>query len=462
LWVCLLSAWACGCSERESKKSVERPPKVESSAVSGLTGPAGPASDETRAGAEKAGSWLNKGQDDRDRTPLVQPDQTLVRPQGDSDKLAAGAVRPREKGRVKPPARGCAVVYEQPTRVWPAPGPVALAAVGDRFVAAGYWRDDKEERVYVVRVSPGSLPQPLTTLRLKTPHPGERAQRPGMAARDISAVTLAITDGSGEVLVGAVPVDRPSAAAALRRIGSEADTRFSPAVSHVAGLAAVAFSVGTTPMRTMLALLDAGGRVRAFHDVTPQAMGATAPVFVDGLTPPVLLVLDAHQGYSPLLRVALSPDGTPAKAEVVVPLKMIAGGVQLAAARGANGTFVAYTAIGNAATSAVGLLPISPKPGQVQALVPGTGYGPLHVAAVSAPGATVFAADAPIGKGGKEEREVQVRIVDANGLGPVTVVRGPEGTAFGATLARGKNGTVAVGFSDGEAVWVQFLRCDDG
>ena len=49
-----------------------------------------------------------------------------------------------------------------------------------------------------------------------------------------------------------------------------------------------------------------------------------------------------------------------------------------------------YTALGSAATSAVGLLRIEPDTGPVRALVPGIGYARLQVDAASAPGALLF------------------------------------------------------------------------
>ena len=88
-----------------------------------------------------------------------------------------------------------------------------------------------------------------------------------------------------------------------------------------------------------------------------------------------------------------------------------------------------FTALGSAATSAVGLLRIEPGTGPVQALVRGTGYGRLQVDAAAGPRALVFAADAPRQKGARDEREVRVRQVDDRGMGPQLVLRGPDGTA---------------------------------
>lgn len=380
---------------------------------------------------------------------------------GEPDKQPEAPGEDRASSTGQPSRRRCSLRGEQARRVWPTPAPVTIEAAIGRFVVAGYSRTKDEERVFVVGIAPGKRARPLTTVRLEKAHPGLRVAPPGMSVRDGVRALLAVSDGSGDVLVGAMPLDRATAGLELARIGAGADTRFSPAVTHLSGLSAVAWSVGTTPMRTQVALLDPGGRVMAIHDVTPEGMGASAPAFVDGSEFPLLLALDAHEGYSPLLRIPFSATGVPAQAEVVIPLNLIATPPRLAAARASFGVFVGYTALGSAATSAVGLLRIEPETGPVRALVPGTGYGRLQVDAVAGLRALLFAADAPLQKGDKRPGEIRVRVVDDRGMGPVLPVRGPDGTAEGPALAYGDDGTVALAFSTPSGVYVHWLACDD-
>jgi len=190
-------------------------------------------------------------------------------------------------------------------------------------------------------------------------------------------------------------------------------------------------------------------------------MGAAAPVFVDGLSPPVLLVVDARHGYSPLIRVPISSDGTPGRAKVVVPVSMVATPVELAAAHNQLGTYVGYTAVGRAATSAVGLIQIEPTTGSPSPLIPGTGYGQLRVASAVAPKALIFAADAPLKRSKSGQLEIHVHLIDAQGLGPKSVINGLDGTASRVKIARNQTGVVAVVYSGLTGIYVSWLRCDD-
>jgi hypothetical protein len=362
----------------------------------------------------------------------------------------------------RPPTRGCAPIERKPARVWPAPGPTAMVAIDNRFVVAGYARENGTERVFAVSVSPESLPLPLNTRNLDLPMRGERSAPPGLGVRDPHHVVMAYVDGAREVYASTVPVGRSSAGGTPTRVGQNADPRFAPAVSRVGDSSLVAWTEATTPMRTHLIELDKAGRVKRAHDITPAAMGAAAPEFIDGSRPPELLVVDARDGFSPLVRIKISPDGTPGEPTVAVPLRMVSTPVEVAAARNDSVTMAAYTGIGAAATSAVGLQVIEPAADTPLALVPGTAYGRLHVAATAAAAALIFAADAPLKTGASPPHEIQLRLVDASGMGQVTLLRGPEGTASNPAVARRSDGTVGVSFQTGSGVYVVWLKCDDG
>ncbi|MBN1652480.1 MAG: hypothetical protein JXA30_01760 [Deltaproteobacteria bacterium] len=361
----------------------------------------------------------------------------------------------------KPPARGCIQIKEQATRVWPSPGASSIVSVGNEFFVAGYIQAEKAERVFVVRLSYESLPIPLVTERVEK---GSRIRvaPPGLGVLSPGAIALAFSDSDGAVYLRKVRIENPSAGGSLIRVAQRgADIRFAPAVSQIKNQPIVAWTEGTTPMEARLAVLDPMGNLKAVHRIKPPAMGAAAPVFVQGLSPPVLLVVDAREGFSPLIRVPLTPEGAPEKTEVAVPVGMVATPVELAAAHNGFGTYVGYTAVGQAATSAVGLIQIDPECGTVAPLVPGTGYGLLHVAAIDAPKALIFAADAPVQKGKDAGREIQVRLVDSRGMGPKTVVRGTDGEARQVKIARNQEGVVAVVYCDKLGVFVSWLRCDD-
>ncbi len=403
---------------------------------------------------------------DLEKTP--EPVGRAVAPQSQSPQS------PKKPAAEAPPggsSRSCALLDKEPTRIWPQQSPLAIAAVGEGFVAAGYVSEDGEhgkdgedgaERVVVVRVSPGALPRPLQTLTLKNPHPGERLAPPGLGQASPGRVTLAVVDGMGALQVAHLRANASAAAGVLKPIAQGADARMAPAVTSLGHLAVVAWTQGSTPMVTRLAVFDAMGNVTQVHDIRPPAMGAAAPTFVHGLSPPVLVMVDARQGFSPLLRVRLSASGKPGEAEIALPVGSMGTPPELAAARAPSGTYVGYTGTGSALTSAVGLVAIDPVPGSPQPMVKGTAYGQLHVAAAATPRAALFAADAPQQPGKDPPHEIHVHLVDQDGMGPATVVRGPEGNASHAALARTEGGTVAVAFTTASGAYVAWLRCDDG
>jgi len=327
-------------------------------------------------------------------------------------------------------------------------------------VVAGYSAEDKAERVFLVRIADGQLPRPLATLTLERAHPRRRKAPPGLAARDARRLTLVVTDGVGAVLGAAIPLDN-ARAAALTPIAAGADTRFAPAVSHTSDRVLVAYTEGTTPMRTWLVLLDQNLAKLETHDITPAAMGAAAPSFVAGVSPPILVAIDARDGLSPLLRVRISSQGVVTPTDSVQPVGMLDSPARLAAVFSAGAIHVGYTAIGSAATSAVGLVLLDGTADQPRPLVKGTAYGRLYVSAAAAPAAALFAVDAPSAPGKDPPREVHVRMLRDGVLGQATVVHGPGRKASYASIARNDMGVVAVAFADTHGVYVALLKCND-
>jgi hypothetical protein len=392
---------------------------------------------------------------------------------------AADALDRHARGEVSkaaPEANACAVI-DPGRRVWPAAGPPAITAVGRGFVVSGYAVRDGREQLFAVHVPERGLPQPIGAFAIEPPYPRARTAAPGLAARDESDIALAYSDGAGKLLLRRLRVGGGGGGAKLE-IASGIDTRFEPAVSHSPERTLVAWTVGSTPMRAQLAVISAQGAVVSRHDLTPQSMGASAPAFVSGANPPVLVAVDARDGFSPILRIDIGEGGLPQPATVALPVGMVATPPELSAASSSIGTYVAYAGIGSAATSAVGLVAIAPVAGAPLPIVKGTGYGPLHLSAVAAPRAVLVAADAPAPqtpaevasadksapaeKPARAPREVQVRVVGLQGPGPATVLRGPGSGASHAAIARDDGGTVAVAFSSDSGVYVAKLRCDDG
>ena len=373
---------------------------------------------------------------------------------------AALAPLPAPSATGTPPARGC-IATAEPVLVWAHEGPAAIAAHGHAFVVAGISSSASgAEELFVVRVAPGEPPAPIGTLALVTAGLEERIAPPAITAVDATDVAVALVDAGRTLRSGRVSVSPPAGRVELAELASGADNRMAPALRAVGRRVAVAYTDGSgTPMRVKLVLLDAGGHHDPARDLTPPSMGASAPTFVDGLTTPTLVFVDARDAISPIVRVTLSSDGVPSPGQVVVPVGVVSTPPELAAAFAPSGAWVGYTVVGHLASTAVGLVRLDRNSEAPTALVPGTAYSPLHVAAVATPDAVVFAADAPTGPGREPPHEIHVRRVDAEGAGPVLVLRAPDGTAAHAAIARRADGTVAVAFSAASGVYVQTARC---
>ncbi len=393
---------------------------------------------------------------DLDDTPeplLRRPDETV------------GAIASPETLDVAAPAHGCVALTRAPTRALAEGGPAAIVSTLSGFVVAGYLSGVGGESVSVVRLSPSSPTTPIATLPLGASSPTPRVAPPALAALDDGRVLLAATDARGEVRAGVLGVSAPAMRPALASIGRGADLRFPPAIAPLrGGAAAVAWTDGSaTPMRVRLAVVLPDGRVTATHDLTPESLGASAPVATRVADTPELVFLDARGGLSPVVRVALGEDGTPRPPQIERPLSTVSEPARIAAGHLGARRFVAYTAIGRAATSAIGVVELGGTLPPVP-LVPGEGYGPLHIDAVSAPAAVVFALTRPRAGIAPTERfhaSAEVRLVDDAGPGPALPVGAPEEPASHVALARGDDGTLGVAVTSAAGVSVSWLRCAD-
>lgn len=359
-----------------------------------------------------------------------------------------------------PALTGDCVLRGAPKRVWPHGAIPAITATSQAFVIAGYETKDARERLFVLRASATGLPQPLVSLPLPEAPVRVRVAGPGLTTNVDGSVMLVAIDGLGAVTARRVATDHPNGAGPSTPIADGGDTRFTPAVTSYGERTLIAWTDGrATPMRVWTTRIERNGNVAAPIDLTQTSMGAAAPTFIDGSNPPELLFVDPRAALSTLVRVAFKTDASPGDAHVVVPLNSVREPPQLAAARGGNRTWAAFTAIGTSATTAVGLLSIEPVPSTPEGLVPGTAYGDLSVAAVATPDAAVFAADTPTAPGRNTPRRVHVTRVTDQGRGqPTSIDAG--GGANHAAIARAGDGTIAVAFDNDSGVYVAFLRCE--
>jgi hypothetical protein len=376
-----------------------------------------------------------------------------------------GVVASPETLEAAVPDGQCIALTEAPARVWPAPGIPAIAANDERFYLALHARSDAgEDGLHLVAASPEGPPRPVRSLRIDPPMSSAAPRNaPPAIAIDGNELVVAFVDGRSHVRLGAVDPTEPSARLRTIEAGSGADPRFAVALGVVGRTRVVAWTDGTgTPMRVRLARVDRSGTLLGTHDLTMTGMGAAAPVFAAGGDTKTIYFVDPRAGVSPIVKAELGPDGTPRPSAVARPVGTVSVPPEVAVAIDGEGhAYAGYTAIGNVATTAVGLMPLFGDVSGPSAIVPGTGYGLLNVSAVAGENAVVFGADAPTGEARDAPREVHVRIVRDGEAGETLTIAGPDGTGRHVALARRPDGIIAAAFSASDGIYVAWIRCDD-
>lgn len=346
-----------------------------------------------------------------------------------------------------PAARSCLLLSESGQRVFEAASTVDILDDGSAFVVAGYLGTNPET-VGIARIVPGSPPRLLASAPLEGQLAPERRTAPPILARLAETqVGLAVVDAAGRVQLATFDPTLPAAAIRFIEVATAADPRFPPAIASIDAGRAVAYTdASDRTSHVRVAIVDAPGSVTARHDVTPEAGAAAAPFFApDG----ALYTMDARVAISVVHRVTIAADGTPSTPTVVRPLNLAAEPPAFAVI----GSSLAYAAVGNMATRAVGLLRIGTDE-RASALVPGLGYGsPLTIDAVSIGAGGIFAMDAPTAAAADAPHETRVRVVGSDGaMGDAMTIAG----VTGARIARNAGGVVAIAVRGG---LVYFARC---
>lgn len=351
--------------------------------------------------------------------------------------------------------RSCVIASETRTVLEHAGRTAVAAGPSGQLAVAAYLIEGEGEAVAIARVRPDAAPELVTHIPLE----GRVAVRGAPPGVSVSGATLlvAVTDGQGRVLVADVDLSLGAVAGgfAVRIEDAHADARFAPVVLRTPdGTRVVAWTDGSgTPMRVRLSRIGPTGEVLSTSVISPDGGGA-APVLGAGETERALYVVEARVAMSAAHRVTLGEDGTPSAPSVARPLLRGADLPAIAVVRAPAGTrtHLAYAAVGNLATRAVGLVQTtgtdSPLP-----LVPGLGYGAaLSVRATALERAVVFAMDAPSAADPAAPHEVRVRVAGDDGaIGPPLVLAGhgaPDVARVGELIGLGTEGAR-----------VTFLRC---
>jgi hypothetical protein len=344
-----------------------------------------------------------------------------------------------------PPARGCALALDQ---ALPFGGERALVVATEGGVLLVAVESDRK-KLSVWRGRPGAL-------RAAGELPLEAGVTRATLERLGGEAWLGWVDERGRLFLAKIAA---AGFEAPRLLAEGVDRRFAPALAQVADTRLVAFTrTLDETMHTYVARVR-GGSV-ALEDVAPQGHGASAATFVRGFEPPVLVFLDAHAGVSPLLEVRFDEAGAAQPAVVRTPVSQPYAPTLLAAvALNDDDVQVAFTAIGNAAATAVGRVPLR-RPEAPVALVPSKGYGELSFSAAQGEGFAVFALEAHEQPSKDAERELRVQWLDARAEGtPLTL--GADALSLRApSMSRGMSaGEFWLSYRRGDALHLARLSC---
>ena len=388
----------------------------------------------------------------------------------------AGAMEPvgpllltAEQRATHAPAHHCVTLAPRAARISTERGPAIVRAGGDAFLVAGYAQTAHGPQVYAIRVQADGHTQPLFTAPL-TPSTSSRPTRlptvpPGLEVQGDRALLVWV---DGDRLRAAPLAVSAWRGARLLDLGQGADARFSPAVALRPQAALVAYTDGSaTPMHVRLLRVGLGGDVEARADVTPQGFGAAAPTFAVSTTSesPQLYFLEPRSGTSALYRVEFDADLGPRPATLVRPINSVYEPPRLAVVRSTPGA-VAYTALGNAATTAIGLLPLADASTPPVALLRGSGFGLFGLDVAALPGAALFAFGAPIAHStaapgaappSHAVHEIHVRLAAPGPMPELVIAR--QGGAEAPSIAVGPDGLIALTYAAPGGVYLNWLSC---
>jgi hypothetical protein len=357
------------------------------------------------------------------------------------DVVAAGPLRMGDA-----PAHGCVLSSDAAQPVLEGASAADVALVDRVFVVAAYVSGSPDV-VALARIAPGGAPSPLGRIEIGSTQSADRRAAPPIVERlGEASVGVALVDGSGGVRLVRFEAGTPAPSfTPVQLTPSGADVRYPPALTQIDAGTLVAWTEpsGTTA-HVHVALVHADGAIAATHDVTPDAGAAAAPVF-DAHA--VLYTMDARAGISVVHRTPFGADGAPGSTSVAEPINLAAEPPAFAIV----GDRLAYAAVGNVATRAVGLVTLG-SADRPQPLVAGLGYGaPLTLDAVALGHAVLFATEAPSAADASAPHETRLRVVLGDAIGDATVISGM--TAPRVAIG---NGAVAI---VGRGAAVRWARC---
>ena len=289
---------------------------------------------------------------------------------------------------------GC-VAASAPQRIWPTESMADLVVENGSAVVAGYSKRNGAEEVFVVRAPKNALPLPLRRLALPSSSK-ERTTPPAITPFGASYM-VAVVDGSDVLHVAQVNEG------GLRKVSAHVDSRFAPALSSIGAHPVLSWTQQGALSKLFTATFNAQGKETSRKEVTPSTGGGCAPHFVSDS---VLLFVEPREAISILHRLDFTKEGA-GTSKVVRPIANMFAPANIVGEVLSSELWVAFTATGQAAATAVGVVNASSKGGSPKAIVSSLAYGMLHLDAAASDSLAVFVAE--VARTDKQGRPIDVK-----------------------------------------------------
>ena len=403
--------------------------------------------------------------------PVSQPDPTAIAPtvappttpealealvatlDDDTDPALTGLAA----ATVAAPTTGprCALEPASGATLWPGPGAVASAYVGDVLIAALHAGDATRDELVLLAVTRGRA-RPIVRIPLTVSNATLGMRPPVVADLGNGRAGIASIDRAGKLLyVEAAP---SGSGVTRRELATDADSRFAAAVAGFGEKRVVVYAKRGSPLHVTMLVLDATLRTTSSRDITPDASGAASPFFARSAAGPTLVLVDPREGFSPIYRIPIGTDAMPAQGVVLRPVTGLLDPARIVLAVVGTELHLAYVAHGASQASAVGYVRGAANAPQPVSLVRPTGFGGLWVDAVSLPELAVFAATAPLSREPTAPRAIHVRAATTTTLGEATTFTLPDGLHY-PSLAVHPSGVVTLTASSLTEVTSVRLHC---
>jgi hypothetical protein len=383
---------------------------------------------------------------------IVAAPEASVAPGGPAADAGLSAVAPgAPRGTAAPgapPARGCRVAQElalrdDAARAWAAAGgaePQFVVLRADRRTLE-WWRGNPP-----AQRGARTLAAPIARLALLRDAP----------ATGTDGTSLVFVDDRGALALVRYEAEQFSAP---RSLAQDADRRFDPALARTGAQLLVAFT--RTVDQSMHTFVLRAAEPSAALDVTPPGHGAAAPSFVLGAEPPILVMIDARGGVSPLLELPFDGAGKPGAVIVRTPVSQPYAPPALSAMAVPGGELeVAFTAIGKLAATAIGRVPLR-RAVAPTALHPSRGYGQLSLSSARGARAVVHALEVPSDANQDAAHQIELKWIDAQGEGEALTLPASRDSARQPSIVALRRGAFALAFTRGKRAHALLLDCGD-